>query len=154
MIDLDRLLALARREAQYTDGIVGWAAFSPRIDHMAGNLREHKRSTWELSQYVRGVRHSGHRAADYAIRPREYAKRWAAGNRLRLISPDSSKAFEPSSYAVNSLRRKVSGTYYFKEDPVKGPVNPAARGWSLVYEAPSTPVEFTVPFAVKDVPLP
>lgn len=79
---------------------------------------------------------------------------WAAGNRLRLIAPDPSKTFEPNSYAVNALGRKVSGTYYFKEDPAKGLANPAAKGWSLVYEAPSTPVEFTVPFELKDIPLP
>jgi hypothetical protein len=79
---------------------------------------------------------------------------WAAGNRLRLISPDSNKTFEPTSYAVNALGRKVSGTYYFKGDSAKGLVNPASKGWSLVYEAPSTPVEFTVPFELKDIPLP
>jgi hypothetical protein len=79
---------------------------------------------------------------------------WAAGNRLRLIAPDSDKTFAPTSYAVNAIGRKVSGTYYFKEDPAKGLVNPAAKGWSLVYDAPSTPVEFTVPFELKDIPLP
>jgi hypothetical protein len=79
---------------------------------------------------------------------------WAAGNRIRLVAPDGSKTFEPTSYAVNAVGRKVAGTYYFKEDAAKGLANPAAKGWSLVYEAPSTPVEFTVPFELKDIPLP
>ncbi len=79
---------------------------------------------------------------------------WATGNRLRLIAPDSNKTFTPTSYAVNALGRKVSATYYFKEDAGKGLANPNAKGWSLVYEAPSTPVEFTVPFELKDIPLP
>ena len=30
----------------------------------------------------------------------------------------------------------------------------SARGWSLAYEAPSTPVDFNVPFVLKDVALP
>jgi hypothetical protein len=79
---------------------------------------------------------------------------WATGNRLRLISPDGKASFEPASYAVNALGRKVAATYYFKEDAAKGLANPKAKGWSLVYEAPSTPLDLTVPFELKDVPLP
>ena len=42
----------------------------------------------------------------------------------------------------------------FKEDVKKGLVNPASKDWKLVYEAPSPPVEFAVPFELKDIPLP
>ncbi|MBX9626943.1 MAG: hypothetical protein K2X82_24290 [Gemmataceae bacterium] len=79
---------------------------------------------------------------------------WAAGNRVVLVSPDGTKVFAPESRNVNAAGRQVVGTYYFKEDPAKGLVNPAGKGWSLVVEAPTTPVEFKVPFELKDVPLP
>ena len=79
---------------------------------------------------------------------------WAAGNRVRLVSPDGTKVFEPESRNVSAAGRTVRGVYYFKEDRAKGLTNPAGKGWSLVVEAPSTPVEFRVPFELKDVPLP
>ncbi|MBX9581263.1 MAG: hypothetical protein K2X87_13220 [Gemmataceae bacterium] len=79
---------------------------------------------------------------------------WAAGNRVRLVSPDGTKLFPPESRNVTAAGRQVVGTYYFKEDRAKGLVNPAGKGWSLVVEAPTTPAEFRVPFELKDVPLP
>jgi hypothetical protein len=79
---------------------------------------------------------------------------WAAGNRVRLVSPDGTKLFPPDSRNVSAAGRRVVGTYYFKEDRAKGLVNPAGKGWSLVVEAPATPAEFKVPFELRDVPLP
>lgn len=79
---------------------------------------------------------------------------WAAGNQIRLISPDGTKVFAPDSRNVSAAGRRVVGTYYFKEDRAKGLIDPAAKGWSLVVEAPSPPAEFRVPFELKDVPLP
>lgn len=79
---------------------------------------------------------------------------WTTENRLRLVSPDGSKSYPPDSHAINAVGRKVTATYYFKEDPQKGLVNPASKGWSLAYDAPSTPIEFRVPFELKDIPLP
>lgn len=79
---------------------------------------------------------------------------WAAGNRVRLVSPDGTKVFAPDSRNVTAAGRRVVGTYYFKEDRAKGLTGPAGKGWSLVVEAPSPPVAFTVPFELKDVPLP
>lgn len=79
---------------------------------------------------------------------------WAAGNQVRLVSPDGTKLFPPDSRNVTAAGRRVVGTYYFKEDRAKGLVDPAGKGWSLVVEAPSPPVAFTVPFELKDVPLP
>ena len=79
---------------------------------------------------------------------------WTTENRARLVAPDGTKSFAPDSHAVNAAGRKVAATYYFKEDAAKGLTNPAAKGWKLVYEAPSPPVEFRVPFELKDIPLP
>ena len=78
---------------------------------------------------------------------------WTGENRARLVSP-TGKIYTPEGNATNSIGNKVSATYYFKEDPAKGLINPTAKGWSLVYDAPSTPLEFTVPFVLKDIPLP
>lgn len=79
---------------------------------------------------------------------------WAVGNRVRLVSPNGAGVFEPESRNVSATGRRVVGTYYFKEDRAKGLANPAGKGWSLVVEAPTTPVAFRVPFELKDVPLP
>jgi hypothetical protein len=49
---------------------------------------------------------------------------------------------------------KVTATYRFKEDAKRGLVNPATKDWKLIYEVPSPPIEFTVPFELKDIPLP
>ena len=76
---------------------------------------------------------------------------WTTENRLRLESPDG-KAFAPDGRAVHAVGRTVTATYYFKESA--GLKTPTAAGWKLVYEAPSPPVEFRVPFELKDIPLP
>lgn len=78
---------------------------------------------------------------------------WTAGNRVRLVSP-AGKEFAPDSYTSTALGPKVVGSYYFKEDATKGLANLGGKGWSVVYEAPATPVEFQVPFTLKDIPLP
>jgi hypothetical protein len=78
---------------------------------------------------------------------------WTTENRARLVSPEG-KSFTPREYATSTTGPKVSATYYFKEDPAKGLVNPTAKGWALVYDAPTTPIEFPVPFELKDIPLP
>jgi hypothetical protein len=78
---------------------------------------------------------------------------WTTENRARLVSPEG-KSFTPNEYATSAVGAKVSATYYFKEDPAKGLVSPTAKGWALVYDAPTTPIEFPVPFELKDIPLP
>lgn len=76
----------------------------------------------------------------------------ASANRVRLVGPGG-KAFAPDDKAVSVVGRRVSATYYFKEDPAKGPAN-VGRGWALEFDAASTPVEFRVPFELKEIPLP
>jgi hypothetical protein len=75
------------------------------------------------------------------------ATAWTTANRVRLVSPDG-KTFAPASQAVNALGRVVSATYYFKPDAAVG------KGWRLEYDVASPPVEFRVPFELKDIPLP
>ncbi|MDB5311830.1 MAG: hypothetical protein JWO38_6032 [Gemmataceae bacterium] len=79
---------------------------------------------------------------------------WTTENRLRLVSPEGAKTFAPDDYEIQTIGPKVVAVYRFKEDAAKGLVNPAAKGWTLAYEAPSPPVEFDVPFEIKDIPLP
>lgn len=79
---------------------------------------------------------------------------WLRNNRPRLISPDASKTFEADSYEYDIREdmaggRKVLATYTFK-----GVSNPEAKGWSLMYETPAPLVEFTVPFELRNIPIP
>jgi hypothetical protein len=76
----------------------------------------------------------------------------AGANRVRLVGPGG-KAFAPDDKAAGVAGRRVSATYYFKEDAAKGPAN-VGRGWALELDAASTPVEFRVPFELTDIPLP
>jgi hypothetical protein len=73
-------------------------------------------------------------------------------NRVVLVAPGG-KTFEPDSKDVNVSGRQVLATYYFKEDRAKG-LTPAGRGWALELHAASTPVEFRVPFELRDIMLP
>ena len=79
---------------------------------------------------------------------------WTTENRLRLVSPNAAKSFAPSDHEILMDGSRVVATYRFKEDAKLGLVNPAAKGWKLIYEAPSPPLEFAVPFVLKDIPLP
>jgi hypothetical protein len=79
---------------------------------------------------------------------------WTFDNRMRLFSPDAAKSFAPDDHEILTQGSKVTAVYRFKESAAKGLVNPASKGWKLVYEAPSPPLEFTVPFELKDLPLP
>ncbi|HEY3787722.1 MAG TPA: hypothetical protein VGL71_02655, partial [Urbifossiella sp.] len=64
------------------------------------------------------------------------------------------KSFTSNDFEVQVFGSKVIAIYRFKEDAKRGLVNPASKDWKLVYEAPSPPLEFTVPFELKDIPLP
>jgi hypothetical protein len=75
-------------------------------------------------------------------------QRWLRDTRVRLISPDR-KAFDPDNEEVTAGGRRVTATYRFK-----GPVTPAAKGWSVVCETPGPLTELTVPFELQGVPLP
>lgn len=75
-----------------------------------------------------------------------------AANRVRLVGPGG-KSFPPSDRAVSVAGRRVSATYYFKDDPAAG-LTAVGGGWRLELDAASTPVEFRVPFTLRDIPLP
>jgi hypothetical protein len=78
---------------------------------------------------------------------------WLRNNRPQFVSPDASKSFGADGYEYTitdeKAGRKVQATYTFK-----GLANPLAKGWSLVYETPAPLVEFTVPFELRNIPLP
>ncbi|HEX4614006.1 MAG TPA: hypothetical protein VH092_37840 [Urbifossiella sp.] len=76
-----------------------------------------------------------------------------AANQVRLVGPGG-KAFTPDSQAVNVAGRRVSATYYFKEDRAKGLIGPLGGDWAIELDVASTPLEFRVPFELRDVPLP
>lgn len=75
---------------------------------------------------------------------------WTHLNRLRLIGPGN-KSFVPDDSEVLTQGSRITATYRFKEKP--GLVNPT-KDWRVIYEAPAAPIEFTVPFELKDIPLP
>jgi hypothetical protein len=78
------------------------------------------------------------------------ATAFTAANQARLVGPDK-KALAPDSQAVSAVGRRVSATYYFK-DGAKGAA--VGRGWALEVDVAATPVEFRVPFELKDIVLP
>jgi hypothetical protein len=80
---------------------------------------------------------------------------WLRDNRLVVRSP-AGKSFVIGDYEVPApdSPRPLRAIYRFKEDAKAGLGNPTAKGWSVVYETPSPLVETTVPFELKDIPLP
>jgi len=79
---------------------------------------------------------------------------WLRDNRLVLRDPNG-KAHALRDFEVPSPDfRPLSVVYRFKEDKAAGLVNPTAKGWRAVYETPGPLREVTVPFELKDVPIP
>jgi hypothetical protein len=75
-------------------------------------------------------------------------QKWLRDNKLQLLSPDR-KPHEPGGEELSVGGRRVLATYRFADN-----LTPLAKGWSLVYEAPSPLVEVKVPFELKNLPLP
>jgi len=79
---------------------------------------------------------------------------FTSANEVRLKGPGpDGKSFAPDSRAVGVVGRRVSATYYFKADGVAGPAA-VGPGWALAVDAAATPVEFRVPFELRDIMLP
>jgi hypothetical protein len=80
---------------------------------------------------------------------------WLRDNRLVVRSPGG-KSFVIGDYEVPSpdSARPLRAIYRFKENPAAGLGNPTGKGWSIVYETPAPLVETSVPFTLKDIPLP
>ncbi|MBA4066219.1 MAG: hypothetical protein C0501_21390 [Isosphaera sp.] len=77
-------------------------------------------------------------------------QKWLRDTRLRLVDPTAA-AWDADSEDVVAAGRAVAATYRFK---VLANANPTAKGWSLVCETPAPLAEVTVPFVLKDVPIP
>jgi hypothetical protein len=75
-------------------------------------------------------------------------QKWLRDTRLRLVDPNA-KPIDAASEDVNASGRTVTALYRFK---VAG--NPAGKGWSLVCETPGPLTEVTVPFELKNIPIP
>lgn len=138
----DKMLAF-----KFDDLTKGQAAVAlPPKEKVTATLRrvEKDEKTWEF-------------ALDLAYPPDlpafESFESWTAENRVRLVSP-ANKVFATADYEIQSSGSRVAAVYRFKEDAKAGLTNPASAGWALVYDAPSPPAEFTVPFELKDIPLP
>jgi hypothetical protein len=74
---------------------------------------------------------------------------WMSANRLQLIDP-AGKPHEPMNELAQETLGQVLMTYRYPrmlrtED---------FAGWSLVYETPTPPIEWAVPFSLKGIPLP
>jgi hypothetical protein len=77
------------------------------------------------------------------------AQKWLRDTRLQLVSPDA-KPIDPASQEPGlPLGRFAEVTYRFK---VAG--DPRKKGWSLVCHTPGPLTEVTVPFTLKDIPIP
>jgi hypothetical protein len=77
-------------------------------------------------------------------------QKWLRDTRLRLVDPTAA-AWDADSEDVVAAGRMVTATYRFK---LLANANPLAKGWSLVCETPAPLAEVTVPFVLKDIPLP
>ena len=77
------------------------------------------------------------------------AQKWLRDTRLRLVSPDGKPVEAASQEAGQPLNRSAEITYRFK---VAG--DPRGKGWSLVCQTPGPLTEVTVPFTLKDIPIP
>lgn len=75
-----------------------------------------------------------------------------SANEVRLTGPGG-KTYTPESRAVGVVGRQVKATYYFKAGGVLGPTT-VGPGWALALDVASTPVEFRVPFELRDITLP
>jgi hypothetical protein len=73
---------------------------------------------------------------------------WLTENRLRLTGP-TGQSVETADYDFPEQGRRTVAVYRF---PAATFANP--KGWTATCETPSPLVEFTVPFELKDIPLP
>jgi hypothetical protein len=76
---------------------------------------------------------------------------WLGENKLQLVSPRGI-AIAPDQSEEPQPGREMTVVYRFDTAKVGG--TPTDAGWSLVYDTPAPLVEFRVPFALKDIPLP
>ncbi|HEY2908710.1 MAG TPA: hypothetical protein VGI99_00600, partial [Gemmataceae bacterium] len=67
---------------------------------------------------------------------------WTTENRMRLVSPDG-RPFTTTDHEIQVNGSRVVAIYRFREAAKSGLTNPASKGWKLVYDAPSPPLEFT-----------
>jgi hypothetical protein len=80
---------------------------------------------------------------------------WLRDNRMVLRSP-AGKTFALDDFEIPTPddARPLTAIHRFKEDAAKGLTAPTAKGWVIVYETPAPLAEVTVPFELKDIPLP
>ena len=78
---------------------------------------------------------------------------WLRDNRL-LVLPPKGQPIAIDDYEIPSPDnpRPLRAVYRFKEKPGLG--DPTQKGWSIVYETPSPLADVTIPFELKDIPLP
>ncbi|HEY8503461.1 MAG TPA: hypothetical protein VIL46_02690 [Gemmataceae bacterium] len=79
---------------------------------------------------------------------------WLGENRLTLVAPGGRRRFPSEDYEVLAGGEVARVRYLFEEDPDRGLTPGDRKGWSLEYETPSPLKEVTVPFTLRDIPLP
>ena len=77
-------------------------------------------------------------------------QKWLRDTRLRLVGADG-KPFEPDNDDVVASGRNVTATYRYK---LLSTMNPTGKDCSLVLETPGPLKEVTVPFVLKNIPIP
>ncbi len=77
-------------------------------------------------------------------------QKWLRDTRVRLLGPNG-KIYEADNDDVIASGRKFTATYRFK---LPATADPTGKDWALVCETPSPLFELTVPFVLKDIPLP
>jgi hypothetical protein len=143
-----RAVAAARLLAFKFDDVTAKAPATRREDRVSATLKplsfDESTGTWD-SELVLEYPTGGPVFESFE------EQKWLRDNRARLVSPDG-KPHNPDSEEVvigaAKDRLRVTATYRFKG------VNPRAKGWSLVYEAPSPLVEVVVPFKLENIPVP
>jgi hypothetical protein len=75
-------------------------------------------------------------------------QKWLRDTRLRLVSP-AARPLDPDSEEVTASGRFVTAIYRFKTGG-----DPRGKGWSLVCHTPGPLAEVTVPFTLKNLPIP
>lgn len=126
------------------DNLAGTAAVERKVDRVSAKLKplsfDETTKTWDVELEL------VYPPGGPVFESFEEHK-WLRDNRLQLVSPQG-KPFNPDSEDVVASGNTVSATYRFKN------VNPKAKGWGLVYEAPAPLVEVTVPFKLENIPVP
>lgn len=82
------------------------------------------------------------------------AESWLRDNRGALIAPTTQKRILPVELSTRITSNGAVIDYRFKDDPKPNATFSGRTGWILEITTPAPLVEFAVPFAIKEIPVP